>query len=54
MTKDNQIVKDYKLGTKITDVGKYKLVVKDKANNITTKQFTIEKQQIEFELYDKK
>ena len=50
LTKDNQIVKDYNLGTKITEVGEYKLVVKDKANNITTKQFTIEKQQIEFEM----
>ena len=43
-------IENYELGKEIIGAGKYILTVKDKANHITTKEFTIEKQQIEFEL----
>ena len=50
LTKNDEVVENYELGKEIIASGKYVLTVKDKANHITTKEFTIEKQQIEFEL----
>lgn len=50
LTKNGEVVENYELGTPIVNAGEYELVVKDKAHNVTTKQFTIEKQQIEFEI----
>lgn len=50
LTKNDEVVENYELGKEIIGAGKYILTVKDKANHITTKEFTIEKQQIEFEL----
>ncbi len=41
---------EYELGDKIENVGKYKLVVTDKAGNETVKEFEIVSKQIEFEL----
>lgn len=49
LSKDEEIVENYKNNIEISDEGKYELVAKDKAGNTTTVTFTIDKTAPEIE-----
>ena len=49
LSKDEEIVENYKNNMEISDEGKYELVAKDKAGNTTTVTFTIDKTAPEIE-----
>lgn len=49
LSKDEEIIENYKNNTEISEEGKYELVAKDKAGNTTTVTFTIDKTAPEIE-----